>query len=101
MTNLAEQDYLSPARVRAAFAAEGVPLPYSTRIANLTTFSNGRRGATAEKLFVQIGARTGRIGFGPELTPYDERFENVLVTYGGPDEALLARVKDAVAALKH
>lgn len=43
---------------------------------------------------------TGTGSWGPKLEPYDERFANILVTYGGTDEYLLARVEDAVAALR-
>jgi hypothetical protein len=38
--------------------------------------------------------------FGPKLEPYDERFGNVMVTYGRKDERMLDRVKAAVAALR-
>jgi hypothetical protein len=104
MVNLAEKDYISPAAVRAAFAAEGLPLPYTNTVGSppLLILSNSPRGtATAEKLFVLVGARTGRVGFGAKFTEYDERFENVMVTYGVGDEAVLAQIKAAVAALKN
>jgi hypothetical protein len=51
-------------------------------------------------VIVAVGARTGRLSFGPELTSYDERFENVLVTYDGTDEAVVNRLDAAVEALK-
>jgi hypothetical protein len=56
---------------------------------------------TADKLSVLVGTRTGLVGFGAKYNAYDERFENVMVTYGGSDEALLARIKAAVAALEN
>lgn len=104
MVNLAEKDYISPATVRAAFAAEGLPLPYTTSVGSpplLTLSSSPSATATAEKLFVLVGARTGRVGFGAKFSEYDERFENVVVTYDAGDEAVLARIKAAVSALKN
>jgi hypothetical protein len=56
---------------------------------------------TADKLSVLVGTRTGLVGFGAKYNAYDERFENVMITYGGSDEALLARIKAAVAALEN
>jgi hypothetical protein len=47
-----------------------------------------------------IGPRTGTGSYGPELEPYDERFGNVLVTYGRDDAQLLERVSAAVDALR-
>jgi hypothetical protein len=104
MVDLAEKDFISPAAVRAAFAAEGLPLPYTTAIGSppLVTLSNSARGtATAGKLFVLVGARTGRVGFGAKFTEYDERFENVMVTYGGGDEAMLTQIRAAVETLRN
>jgi hypothetical protein len=102
MVNLAEKDYISPAAVRAAFAAEGLPLAYTTGSPPLLTLSNSPSAtATAEKLFVHVGARTGRVGFGAKFSDYDERFENVMVTYDAGDEAVLAQIKAAVSALKN
>ena len=54
----------------------------------------------AEALKVQVGPRTGTGSFGPELAAYDERFGNVMVTYGGSDEGLLDRVEAAVDELR-
>jgi hypothetical protein len=104
MVNLAEKNFISPTAVKAAFAAEGLSLPYTTKVGSpsLLILSNSPRGtATAEKLFVLVGARTGRVGFGAKFTDYDERFENVMVTYDAGDEAVLAQIKAAVAALRN
>lgn len=104
MVDLAEKDYISPATVRAAFAAKGLPLPYTNEIGSppsmiLTDSPPGQ--ATAEKLSVFVGARTGQVGLGAKFEEYDERFENIMVTYGAGDEATLAQIKAAVAALKN
>jgi hypothetical protein len=54
----------------------------------------------AAVLQVMVGPKTGRGSWGPKLEPYDERFDNVLVTYGGHDEALLRQVEAAVSDLR-
>lgn len=51
-------------------------------------------------LNVVVGPRTGTGSYGPRLEPFDERFGNVLVTYGGKDERLLERIENAVDALR-
>jgi hypothetical protein len=51
-------------------------------------------------LQVQVAPRNGKGSWGPVLQPYDERFDNVGVTYGGGDEALLERVEAAVEDLR-
>lgn len=61
--------------------------------------SNSPRHLTADALNVVVGPRTGTGSFGPELEPYDDRFGNVLVTYGGEDEQLLERIENAVDSL--
>lgn len=100
--NLAEQDTISPAAVRTAFAAEGVQLRYSYEweggvvLSNVPPAEQGRR----EAVLVTVGGRTGMVDYGPQVTPYDERFENVLVTYDGTDPAMLNRVEAAVDTLK-
>jgi hypothetical protein len=55
---------------------------------------------TADALQVGIAPHNGKGSFGPKLEPYDERFGNVMVTYGGTDERLLKQVKAAVSALR-
>ncbi|MGH3070948.1 MAG: hypothetical protein ACRDNB_01600 [Gaiellaceae bacterium] len=100
MVNLAEKDYISPDAVRAAFADADLPLRYTTRFGSLLILHSDPPPQTAEKLSVVLGARTGRVSFGAKYNAYDERFENVVVTYGGSDEALLARIESAVATLK-
>jgi hypothetical protein len=60
---------------------------------------NTRRAAQADDLQVVVGPRTSTGSFGPKLESYDNRFENVMVTYGGDNEQLLQKVKAAVASL--
>jgi hypothetical protein len=100
--NLAEQDTISPAAVRAAFAAEGVRLRYGydwdggVVLSNVPPAEQGRR----EDVQVIVGGGIGNVDFGPKVSSYDERFENILVSYDGTDAATLHRVKAAVHTLK-
>lgn len=91
--------HYSPDVVRSAFANEGIQLRVSSRFYGITMFS---RVAVpdADALQVMVGPRTGKASWGPKLEPYDERFGNVAVTYGGRDERLLAGVKTAVSTLR-
>jgi hypothetical protein len=49
---------------------------------------------------VHVAPRQSRASWGPEIQPYDVRFDNVLVTYGENDEDLLRRVRAAVEDLR-
>jgi hypothetical protein len=49
---------------------------------------NGDPSFFADALQVEVGPRAGTGSWGPKLESYDERFGNVLVTYGGHDEQL-------------
>jgi hypothetical protein len=100
MIDFSEVRHYPPASVREAFAAHGVPLMTRSVFSGLVTLGTPRGARTADALQVVVGPRTGTGSFGPELEPYDERFGNVLVTYGGTDERLLERVEAAVADLR-
>jgi hypothetical protein len=100
MIDFSKQRYYSPATMRRAFAAEGIRLREASRSRGMLILSNTPRQLTADALNVVIGPRTGTGSYGPELEPYDERFGNVLVTYGGDDAQLLERVSAAVDALR-
>ena len=80
------------------------PAQWQDRLCSRLPCSRSRRRdprpQTAEKLSVLVGAQTGRVGFGAKYNAYSERFENVMVTYGGDDEDTLARIKAAVVTLK-
>jgi hypothetical protein len=60
MVNPAEQDYISPAAVRAAFAAEGLPLRYTSGSPRLLVLNSDPPPQTAEKLSV-YRLRCGRV----------------------------------------
>ena len=102
MINLAEQDTISSAAVRTAFAAEDVRLRYSYEwvfgvvLSNVPSAEQGR----SKGVQVMVGGRSGNVDFGPKVGSYDERFENILVTYDGTDAATLERVKAAVNTLR-
>ena len=100
MIDFSKQHYYSPASVRQAFAAEGIRLREASRVGGMIILSTTPDRLTADALNVVVGPRTGRGNYGPELESYDERFGNVLVTYGGRDRRLLDRVKAAVAVLR-
>lgn len=99
MIDFSQVKHLTPAIVRRAFADQGVQLRYVTRFLGIQVFSNERLPFDADQLQVLVGPRTGRGSWGPVLEPYDERFDNVAVTYGERDERLLVRVKAAVSVL--
>jgi hypothetical protein len=98
MIDFSEQNYLSPDTVRRAFAKHGIRLKSSPAFE--FTLLNIPRAAQADDLQVVVGPRTGTGSFGPKLESYDNRFENVMVTYGGHDEQLLREVKAAVSSLR-
>jgi hypothetical protein len=100
MIDFSTQHYYSPSSVRQAFAAEGIRLREVNRIGGMLILSNTPRHFTADALNVVVGPQTGKGSYGPKLEPYDVRFGNLLVAYGGTDERLLDRVETAVAALR-
>lgn len=91
--------HYSPEVVRDEFGQQGIRLRVASHFFGITMLA---RVAVpdADALQVMVGPRTGKASWGPELEPYDERFGNVAVTYGGSDERLLAGVKTAVSALR-
>lgn len=100
MVDFSEVRHYSAATVRAAFASHGISLREASRFGGFVTFSTETRPLRADALQVVVGPPSGAGSFGPELEPYDERFGNVLVTYGGSDAALVERVDAAVDALR-
>ena len=99
MIDFSKQYYYSPSIVRRAFLARHVELYAGEKPdVGMATFSSDPmfRAASVQVL---VGPRTGTGSFGPKLESYDERFGNVMVTYGGHDERLLDRVKAAVGDL--
>jgi hypothetical protein len=99
MIDFSQQRYYSPVLVQRTFAQHGVPLRLTSRFSGITMFSRAPV-PQASALQVLVAPHTGTGSWGPELEPYDERFGNVFVTYGGRDRTLLARVKAAVASLR-
>jgi hypothetical protein len=101
MIDFSTQDYYSPAEVRRAFSAHGIKLRGVAGPApGFLLLSNAPAPWTADVLQLVIAPHNGKGSFGPKLEPYDERFGNMMVTYGGKDERLLDQVKAAVAALR-
>jgi hypothetical protein len=100
MIDFSEVTYYSPASVRQAFTTEGIRLREVSRVGGMLILSDTPGHLTADALNVVVGPRTGSGSYGPELGTYDERFGNVLVTYGGKNAVLLERVDAAVDALR-
>ena len=94
------RQYYSPDVVKRTFAAHGVHLQYATSPDGVRILSLRPVPLEASALQVAVAARTVKVSWGPKLEPYDERFGNVDVTYGGHDEKLLQRVRAAVADLR-
>ena len=94
------QRYYSPDLVKRSFAAHGVLLRNATSPDGVRILSLRPVPLEAWALQVAVAGRTTKVSWGPKLEPYDERFGNVDVTYGGHDETLLERVRAAVADLR-
>ena len=91
--------HYSPGTVRSAFAKQGITLRPNSNFYGITMLTRVAV-PNADALQVSVGPRTGKADWGPKLEPYDERFGNVAVTYGGRDAKLLERVKTAVSSLR-
>ncbi len=100
MIDFSKQRYYAGATVRKAFAAQQIRLYAFDGPATAWTGFSNEPAAFADALNVMVAPRAGKGSWGPRLEPYDERFGNVLVTYGGHDEDLLQAVKAAVASLR-
>jgi hypothetical protein len=101
MIDFAKQDHYSRSAVRAAFAAHGIKLYVADGpVSGSAWFANRPAPWPADALQVIVMPATGKGSFGPKLERYDERFGNVMVTYGGHDEHLLDRVEGAIDDLR-
>jgi hypothetical protein len=100
MTDFSKVQHYSPAEVRRAFDAAGLRLHVSSRFSGMVMLSNAPLPVDAAALQVVLGPRKGKGSFGPKLEAYDERFGNVMVTYGGKDERLRQRIESAVSSLR-
>lgn len=97
--DFSKTDYFSPRLVRSAFARHGIVLTGITQ-AGFALLSNKKPPWPAASLQLAVAPHDGKGSWGSKLEPYDERFGNVFVTYGGHDEKLLRRVKAAVADIR-
>ena len=100
MIDFSAEHYYSPSTVREVFAARRIKLYTGEQPAPGTFALSGDPRFFADALKVQVGPRTGTGSWGPKLEPYEERFGNLLVTYGGHDEQLLGRIRAAVSDLR-
>jgi hypothetical protein len=83
MIDFSKLNRYSAGTVRRAFAAHGIKL-YAGDIPTpgMATFSSEPR-FSADAVQVMVGPPKGTGSWGPKLEPFDERFRNVLITYGG------------------
>lgn len=101
MIDFAKVHYYSPGAVRSAFAQHGIRLYAGAAPGKgMVWFGTGRPPFPAASLQVMVGSRRGKASWGAKLEPYDVRFGNVFVSYGGRDRRLLTRAKAAVAELR-
>jgi hypothetical protein len=101
MIDFAKVHYYSPSAVRRTFAEHGIRLYAGAAPGKgWAWFGHGPAPFPADSLQVMVAARRGKGSWGPKLEPYDARFGNVFVSYGGRDSALLTRVKSAVSDLR-
>jgi hypothetical protein len=100
MIDFSKVQHYSPAEVQRAFDATGVRLHVSSRFSGMVMLSNAPLPVPADALQVVLGPVKGKGSFGPKLEAYDERFGNVMVTYGGTDESLRQRIESAVSSLR-
>jgi hypothetical protein len=99
MIDFSKVEHHSPGTVRVAFAQRGVRLSVVSHFNGMTILSNDA-ALSADALQVIVAPRTGSASWGPRLEAYDKRFDNVLVTYGGEDEHLIAELDAAVSSLR-
>jgi hypothetical protein len=87
------------AQVRAAFAAHGIKLRYSSGIgrgATGITILSTKRSPQSKDVSVMVAGRRARVSWGPKLDRYDVRFGNVAIAYGGDDPGMLNAIEAAV-----
>jgi hypothetical protein len=101
MIDFSHEQYFNPAKVQRVFADHGVRLRKIDAVASFVFFVRPGSSGDAKGLQVSVAPRNGKGSWGPELEPYDARFGNVLVTYGGSDGDLLRRVKSAVSSIRN
>jgi hypothetical protein len=105
--DMAHRDHYTVAQIEHVFGAHAIPLQVMNHTGNakhgLIFLARPRRGRLAPTFLVTVFGTEAKVSFGPaSTTTYDERFGNVDVSYGNPhpNEALLDRIKAAVADLQ-
>lgn len=101
MLDVAELHHYPLAKVKAAFAKHGLPLRYDNAPSEPLWLSSKPGPWTTDAFYVNyVASRSGRLSWGPEYDDvWEARLGNLLVHYGGQDEAMLARLKAAVDEL--
>jgi hypothetical protein len=91
--------------VRAAFAREGIQLTEGTAtgggVSGIRRLVTGRSPGAETSPYVYVAGPNAKVSWGSKFPPaYEERFDNLLVHYGGTDAHVLAKVKAAASALR-
>ena len=86
--------------ILAATTVSSAPPAGGAAIAEVIGATAGALVLTTALVALGWAHRTGRISWGEETGGYEERFDNLLVHYDGPNERVRAAVESAVAALR-
>ena len=101
MIDFSHERYYSPASVRLAFARHNVRLRTVDGLAGFVLFIRPGSSGDAKALQVSVAPRNGKGSWGPKSEPYDARFGNLFVTYGGHDSQLLQRIEASVSSIRN
>ena len=101
MIDFSHERYYSPASVRLAFAHHNVRLRTVDGLAGFVLFIRPGSSGDAKALQVSVAPRNGKGSWGPKSEPYDARFGNLFVTYGGHDSQLLQRIEASVSSIRN
>jgi predicted small integral membrane protein len=103
LVDMTKEDHYTVAEIRAAFARESLRLYVLSTENGIVNLSTQRHGPSA--FLVSIFAPTSKVDFtAPGVGVHalvERRVGNVMISYGGHDRALAARIEAAADALKH
>jgi len=101
--DLAQESQHSLADVKASFAEQGIALNYTSVASGVTWVGATPPPWSEVDLYAMVMPARGTVGLGHgdwENAYFEQRAGNVIVHYGGSDEATLTKVKRAIAALE-
>jgi hypothetical protein len=103
VVDMAKEDHYTVAEVKDAFAAQGLRLHRLGGRDGILDLSTQRAGP-ADFLVTLFGPKRKVLLTAPGVgvhAPVERRLGNVLITYGGHDDRLTARIEAAADALAH